>query len=503
MSDPTFGLAIQTIDNEPRPAVAGDMSVVGLVGTAPDRNEATYPTNVPTLIFSDDETALAALGSTGNLRQAIELVNSQLGEYEVAAKVVIVPVDVGANETETMTNVLGSSSLKTGMHALPNAGPLLGVIPRLIGIPDYTKQQVRAVDTITVTAQGSGYTAALTVVFAGGGSDPGKELPTAKAVLGTGANAGKVVSITITDPGKNLTAAPTISFTGGAPGTGATATATIAKLANPIVAALGPVLDKLIGHAVVSGPATTLQDFTDWRETISHKRIIPLETAVKVGVTPVVVDAAPAVLGIAVRRDHEKGGRPFHSWANQPIQGVVGPNRAIDFSLTDGSTEGQSILALNGGVILRGEAGVETAIASGGFVYVGTDNAGEDDLWRFYNVTRGRDYIHLMFLRTLRFFLGRRNITSGTVEDILSTMKLALRDLQADGDILGFSVGFTRDQNSPENLRLGKFTVNFAAEEAPVLRYLGIQSARYRPALDALLDQLLAQLDTANVATAS
>ena len=31
----------------------------------------------------------------------------------------------------------------------------------------------------------------------------------------------------------------------------------------------------------------------------------------------------------------------------------------------------------------------------------GTDNAGEDDLWRFYNVTRGRDYIHLMFLRKL------------------------------------------------------------------------------------------------------
>jgi len=33
-----------------------------------------------------------------------------------------------------------------------------------------------------------------------------------------------------------------------------------------------------------------------------------------------------------------------------------------------------------------------------------------------------------------------------------------------------------------------------AAEEAPVLRYLGIQSARYRPALDALLDDLLAQV---------
>ena len=35
MSDPTFGISITRIDNEPRPAVWSDMSVVGLIGTAP------------------------------------------------------------------------------------------------------------------------------------------------------------------------------------------------------------------------------------------------------------------------------------------------------------------------------------------------------------------------------------------------------------------------------------------------------------------------------------
>ncbi|MEZ5853150.1 MAG: hypothetical protein R3D68_21155 [Hyphomicrobiaceae bacterium] len=116
----------------------------------------------------------------------------------------------------------------------------------------------------------------------------------------------------------------------------------------------------------------------------------------------------------------------------------------------------------------RGELGVETAIASGGFVFVGTDNAGEDDLWRFYNVTRGRDYIHLMFLRTLRFYLGRFNITGQDDPGRAQHHSFALRDLKADGDILGYEIKFTRDQNSPEQLRLGKFTINFAAEEAPV-----------------------------------
>lgn len=499
MSDPVFGISITRVDNEPRPAVAADMSVIGLVGTAPAANTSVFPADTPVLIFSDDTVALAALGATGTLPAQIELINAQLGDFQVAAKIVVVRVTEAGSEDNTIAGIVGSSSLKTGIHALPQAGPVLGVMPRLIGVPGYTHQQVMGLATLALGAQGSGYTSAPTVGFTGGGSDPGKILPTATAVLGTGADAGKVVSLTITSPGKNLTAAPAVTFTGGG-GTGATATATIDKLANPVVAALPAVLSKLLGVAVVSGPHTNLQDFTDWRETIQSDRIIPVETWVKYGAPPVAIDSVGSILGIAVRRDHENGGRPFKSWANQPVQGIVGPSRALGFSLTDGSTEGQSILALNGGVILRGEAGVETAIASGGFVYVGTDTASEDPLWRFYNVMRGRDYIHLMFLKTLRTFLGRRNITSGTIEDIVTTMKLALRDLQADGDILGYTVGFTRDQNSPEDLRLGKFTVNFAAEEAPVLRYLGIQSARYRPALDALLDQLLAQLDVANVA---
>ncbi len=41
MSDPTFGISITRIDNEPRPAVYSDMSVVGLIGTAPEADAPT------------------------------------------------------------------------------------------------------------------------------------------------------------------------------------------------------------------------------------------------------------------------------------------------------------------------------------------------------------------------------------------------------------------------------------------------------------------------------
>jgi len=566
MSDPVFGLSIARVDNDPRPAVVADMSVVGLVGTAPNADPIKYPLNQPVLIFSDDSVALTALGTAGTLGYSVQAVNDQLGEFQVSAKIVIVRVADDASRANVITNIVGSSASKTGIWALLEAGPLLGVVPRLIACPDYTSDQATGVAGITISNPGTAYATAPTVGFAGGGgtgaagtavltqgvgaiavTTPGTGYTVAPTItlsapqtaggiqatatatvnagaitaftitnpgtgytdpptvtisgagtggVGTASLTGRVASVTITNAGTGYTSAPTLSFTGGG-GTGAAGTAAFGALANPVVAALPPVLSQLLGVAVCTGPATTLAGFTNWRETINSDRIIPVETDVLVGVGATLRDSAPFILGIGVRRDHEKQGRPFHSWANQPIQGIVGPNRTIRFSLTDGNTEGQQILALNGGVILRGEAGVETAISSGGFIFVGTDNAGSDPLWQFYNVVRGRDYIHLMFLKTLRTFLGRYNLNGASIEQVLSTMSLALRDLKADGDILDYRVGFTRNQNSPEQLRLGRFTVDFRAEEAPVLRYIGIRSQRYRPALDALLDDLLTQVDVA------
>jgi hypothetical protein len=488
MSEPTFGISITRIDNEPRPAVWSDMSVVGLIGTAPAANAATFPLNTPVFMYSDDATMYAALGATGTLADAIDGINDQLGEFQVAAKVVIVRVEEGADDDETITNIVGDSAAKTGMHAFIEAGPALGVIPRLLAAPGFTKQHETGVLSLTIANAGSGYTDGTHALTATGGGGTG--FAGTATVVG-----GAITSVAITNPGSGYTSAPTIVLTALGGGTAGSVTATVGALANPVCAEFPSVLNKLLGVAVVDGPASTLAAYTAWRETMQSERLIPVETAVKVGVSATVKPASPRVIGIAVRRDHQFQGRPFHSWANQPVQGIVGPSRSIGFSLTDGATEGQSILNANGGIIIRGEMGVETAIASGGFVYVGTDTCSEDTLWQFYNVVRGRDYIHLMFLRTLRFYLGRFNITGQTIEAIRNTMAFAMRDLKADGDLLGYKVDFTRDQNSPEQLRLGKFTVNFAAEEPPVLRYLGIQSARYRPALDALLDDLLSQLD--------
>ena len=116
MSEPTFGISIARIDNEPRPAVWSDMSVVGIVGTAPAANAETFPLNTPVFMYSDDAAMLTALGATGTLGDAITGINAQLGDFQVAAKCILVRVTEGLDATATMTNIIGDAAAKSGLR---------------------------------------------------------------------------------------------------------------------------------------------------------------------------------------------------------------------------------------------------------------------------------------------------------------------------------------------------------------------------------------------------
>jgi uncharacterized protein len=270
--------------------------------------------------------------------------------------------------------------------------------------------------------------------------------------------------------------------------------------ANPIVAGATSVCNQLLGHMIVESAGSSFQNDIDWRETMQSHRLIALSGGCRVmdPVTSYIVirPLAPRMAGIMVRRDHETGA-PFHSAANQAVQGIISPNREIGFNLTDSANEAQELFAANIGCLIRGQVGDDFAIASGGFVLISTDNVGEDPLWQMYNVMRGRDFIHLGMLKALRYFLGRYNIIGHTVQAILNTMEFFLRDLHADQHILGYRVNFRTEGNSPEQIRLGHLTVGFQAEEPPVLKHLTIESARYREAIDAMVADLATQLNLA------
>jgi hypothetical protein len=119
---------------------------------------------------------------------------------------------------------------------------------------------------------------------------------------------------------------------------------------------------------------------------------------------------------------------------------------------------------------------------------------GDDSLWQMYNVKRGRDYIHLSLMPALRTYLGRSNIDRQTVTNVEETIASFLSQLTALQQILGYKVTFSGSLNTAEEIRLGHLTVSFAAEEPPVLKLITTMSARYKPAIDAMVSQLAEQL---------
>jgi hypothetical protein len=85
-----------------------------------------------------------------------------------------------------------------------------------------TRNPTSRVLKVTMTNNGSGYTSVPTVTFTSGSGFGA----TATAVLGTGANVGKVVAVTVTEDGQNYQVPPIVDFIGGG-GVGAAATATL------------------------------------------------------------------------------------------------------------------------------------------------------------------------------------------------------------------------------------------------------------------------------------
>jgi phage tail sheath protein FI len=630
---PIFGLQFIQVDDQPQPVVGANLDVIGIIGPSRTADPELFPLNTPVLVFSNDLQLLSHLGADGYIPDAINGINDQLADFEIAAQIVIVRTPYGdslVSEAQslqkTIANIMGNSVLGTGVHAFLKAPNTLYCTPRIIIAPGYTGQMANSLDTLHIQNPGVAYIPGqrYDLTFALGSGEQNIDtavLPQAHAIadpnghigdlelfidgwgawfttaptatlpppdgvakpatpaagqfifnaqpgvgskitisgqdvtfvahnatpsahqvvlgvnlsdsidnlvtylMGTDAQAdpnlglctyvkaaSTYISMIVTskaqaEAANNITLSTTVTgaacpptLGGGADveiSTQATVMCTMALGANPICASLTGVLDTLIAHAIVESTGSSMIGDENWRTTLNSQRLIGLSGGVKIqdpySGDIVVMPLAPRMAGCMVAEDFRTG-YPFHSCANRAIQGIVGPARTISFSLTDGATEGQMLLGANLGIVARGLVGVESAISSGGFILISTDNMGDDELWRMYNVKRGRDYIHLSLMPALRVYLGRTNIDRQTVVNVEETIALFLGQLTALQQILGYQVKFEGNLNSAAEIRLGHLTVSFAAEEPPVLKRITTMSARYKPAIDAMVAQLSEQL---------
>lgn len=114
-----------------------------------------------------------------------------------------------------LTTYINQARSRIGLES----GSVRGLINFFLSAGQESYPYSGAVANLNIVGAGSGYTAAPTVTFTGGGGTG----VTATASI----TSGTVSALTITANGTGFTAAPTVVFTGGTAGTSATASATI------------------------------------------------------------------------------------------------------------------------------------------------------------------------------------------------------------------------------------------------------------------------------------
>jgi phage tail sheath protein FI len=134
------GVEVVQIDTGARPIRTVKSSIIGLIGTAPGADVAAFPINQPVLI-AGNRTEAAKLGSLGTLPSAIDAIFDQAG-----AMIVVVRVEAGVDEAETIGNIIGGIDEDTGAYegvqVFLGAESIVHVSPRILIAPGFTHQRV-------------------------------------------------------------------------------------------------------------------------------------------------------------------------------------------------------------------------------------------------------------------------------------------------------------------------------------------------------------------------
>lgn len=134
------GVRVIEINEGTRPIRTISTAVVGMVCTAPDADDVTFPYDTPVLL-TDVLTASGKAGDTGTLAMSLDAIADQ-----TRALTVVVRVRDGEDDAETTSNIIGGvkNGRKTGMKALLDSKARNGVTPRILGAPGLDSQPVTA-----------------------------------------------------------------------------------------------------------------------------------------------------------------------------------------------------------------------------------------------------------------------------------------------------------------------------------------------------------------------
>lgn len=128
----------------PRPIALANMRPIGAIMVAPNADADLFPLNQPVSFFSNDTAMKTAAGTGGNVDDIFDAIEDQ----GVVTELVVVRVAAGAGANpqaileSTITNIVGSSTSLTGVHAFKGAQSHTGTKPRLFIAPGYTDMRI-------------------------------------------------------------------------------------------------------------------------------------------------------------------------------------------------------------------------------------------------------------------------------------------------------------------------------------------------------------------------
>jgi phage tail sheath protein FI len=365
------GVEVLEIDAGPRPIRTISTGIIGVVGTAPAADDTAFPLNTPVMVAGSRREA-ALLDTTadgtggGTLPPALDGIFDQIG-----AVVIVVRVEEGADEAETLANIIGGVNAGTGqfegLHALVGAESVVGHAPRILCAPGWTHQRP-------------------------------------------------------------------------------------SDLANPVVAELEGIADRIGAVIIADGPNTTdaaAQTYAgDWG---TSGRVYVIDPWVKVlSSAGEIVDepASARVAGVISRTDNDIGF--WVSPSNQGIYGIVGTSRPVDFKLGDQSSRAN---------LLNANA-VTTIIRQDGFRLWGNQVPTADAKWQFLCVRRTADVLNESIQRAHLWAVDRA-ITKTYIEDVVEGVNGFIALLVAQGALLGGNCWADPDLNTAASIQNGQVWFNF------------------------------------------
>ena len=152
--------------------------------------------------------------------------------------------------------------------------------------------------------------------------------------------------------------------------------------------------------------------------------------------------------GLRARIDNEKGF--WWSKSNQQIYGIVGTTEAVDWALGDSSTTANML----------NENKVSTIIREGGFKHWGNRTCSTDSKWQYEQTRRTADIINDSVQRA-HLWAVDRNITKTYIEDVEEGVNNYLRQLKAEGAILGGECWANTELNTPATVQKGLVYFDF------------------------------------------